>query len=399
MTPAFVDPSLLGDDPDPGWPFKLDAFINVVRHGGRHLALEEGTPPYEVTADARHRRPLRLRRRAARRHVRPPQDRPGHRRDGRVPLRRRGAVPDVGDDRRRRRRHASRPAVGRRRRRGVHDPRLRHHASATSCWSSGPLRVRPRRHDDAAATRWRGSPSWAPASPSSPATGRARPDGCTPTRSGPGTTPTPSRTATRSASTSRGRSAPSLLMAAAGPAATSGPGSPGPRSTRPAGRSTLHHLDDTGTEFPRIDDRRTGRAHRYVTVAGRSGDRRCSRGEHDRLYRYDMVDRQPRPRTTPAPPSARWCSPRAPAAPTTSSTATTSPSAPTWTSARRRCSSGTPPTSRPRRWPRWRMPQRVPERPARQLVPRRLTAPVRAATTPHVGDVSGHGTVGVRTRH
>ena len=48
MTPAFVDPSLLGDDPDPGWPFKLDAFINIVRHAGRYLALEEGTPPYEV---------------------------------------------------------------------------------------------------------------------------------------------------------------------------------------------------------------------------------------------------------------------------------------------------------------------------------------------------------------
>ena len=47
------------------------------------------------------------------RHVRPPEDRPGDGRDGRVPLRRRGAVPDVGDDRRRRHGH---PA-GRRRRR------------------------------------------------------------------------------------------------------------------------------------------------------------------------------------------------------------------------------------------------------------------------------------------
>jgi carotenoid cleavage dioxygenase-like enzyme len=49
MTPAFVDPALLGPDPDPGWPIKLDAFINVVHHGGRYLALEEGSPPYEVT--------------------------------------------------------------------------------------------------------------------------------------------------------------------------------------------------------------------------------------------------------------------------------------------------------------------------------------------------------------
>src|SRR5262245_55683002 len=49
MSPAMVDMSLLGDDPDPGWPFKLDAFVNIVRHGGRYLALEECTPPYEVT--------------------------------------------------------------------------------------------------------------------------------------------------------------------------------------------------------------------------------------------------------------------------------------------------------------------------------------------------------------
>ena len=49
MTPAFVDTALLGNDPDPGWPFRLDPFINVVRHAGRYLALEEGTPPYEIT--------------------------------------------------------------------------------------------------------------------------------------------------------------------------------------------------------------------------------------------------------------------------------------------------------------------------------------------------------------
>ena len=51
MTPAFVDPSLLGPDPDPGWPTKLDAFVNVVRHAGRYLALEEGLPAYEVTPE------------------------------------------------------------------------------------------------------------------------------------------------------------------------------------------------------------------------------------------------------------------------------------------------------------------------------------------------------------
>ena len=49
MSPAFVDLDLLGPDPDPGWPFRLDPFVNVVRHAGRYLALEEGTPPYEIS--------------------------------------------------------------------------------------------------------------------------------------------------------------------------------------------------------------------------------------------------------------------------------------------------------------------------------------------------------------
>jgi carotenoid cleavage dioxygenase-like enzyme len=51
LTPNFFDQKLLGPDPDPGYPFKLNPFINIVRHGGRYLALDEGTPPYEVTAD------------------------------------------------------------------------------------------------------------------------------------------------------------------------------------------------------------------------------------------------------------------------------------------------------------------------------------------------------------
>ncbi len=51
MTPAFVDEKLLGDDPDPGWPFRLDPFINVIRHAGRHLALTEGLPGYEITPE------------------------------------------------------------------------------------------------------------------------------------------------------------------------------------------------------------------------------------------------------------------------------------------------------------------------------------------------------------
>jgi carotenoid cleavage dioxygenase len=51
LTPAFVDTGLLGPDPDPGWPFRLDPFIHVVCHAGRYLALSEGTPPYEITAE------------------------------------------------------------------------------------------------------------------------------------------------------------------------------------------------------------------------------------------------------------------------------------------------------------------------------------------------------------
>ena len=51
MTPAFVDQSLLGPDPDPTWPFKLDADVNIVRHAGHILAIGEGAPPYEIAAD------------------------------------------------------------------------------------------------------------------------------------------------------------------------------------------------------------------------------------------------------------------------------------------------------------------------------------------------------------
>jgi carotenoid cleavage dioxygenase len=48
MSPILFDRALLGPDPDPGYPFKLDPFINIVHHGGRYFALTEGLPPYEV---------------------------------------------------------------------------------------------------------------------------------------------------------------------------------------------------------------------------------------------------------------------------------------------------------------------------------------------------------------
>jgi carotenoid cleavage dioxygenase len=55
------------------------------------------------------------------------------------------------------------------------------------------------------------------------------------------------------------------------------------------GTVDIEHVDDNRTEFPRIDDRLIGRPHRYLTVAGRSGDPRLHHGEQDILFRYDMV--------------------------------------------------------------------------------------------------------------
>ena len=56
------------------------------------------------------------------------------------------------------------------------------------------------------------------------------------------------------------------------------------------GSVAFDHLDSAGTEFPRIDDRLTGRRHRYLTVTGVSGRHQLVRGEHDRLIRYDMEE-------------------------------------------------------------------------------------------------------------
>ena len=53
------------------------------------------------------------------------------------------------------------------------------------------------------------------------------------------------------------------------------------------GAISLEHPDQAGTEFPRIDDRLTGRRHRYLTVGGVSGRHELVRGEHDQLVRYD----------------------------------------------------------------------------------------------------------------
>ncbi len=48
--PAPIDPALLQSGDNPG-PYKNSAFINVIRHGGRLIALNEATSSYEMTMD------------------------------------------------------------------------------------------------------------------------------------------------------------------------------------------------------------------------------------------------------------------------------------------------------------------------------------------------------------
>jgi carotenoid cleavage dioxygenase len=45
-----VDPALIGPGGHPG-PFKNGAFISILRHGGRLLALNEATTSYEMTME------------------------------------------------------------------------------------------------------------------------------------------------------------------------------------------------------------------------------------------------------------------------------------------------------------------------------------------------------------
>jgi carotenoid cleavage dioxygenase len=54
------------------------------------------------------------------------------------------------------------------------------------------------------------------------------------------------------------------------------------------GTATLTEVAARATEFPRIDDRLTGRRHRYLTTGAVSGEHQLTRGEHDQLIRWDM---------------------------------------------------------------------------------------------------------------
>lgn len=284
MTPAFVDLALLGDDPDPGWPFKLDAFVNVVRHHGRYLALEEGTVPYEIGSDlatiARYDFGGGL-----------PAGMCAHpkidpvtgemivfRYDVEVPFLSWAAIGADGV--------VTQPAtlVD-----GVDQGFMIHDFAITSTsivlvvaplvfdfsllGSGSPLVWQPELgtriavipRDGAGPARWvEGDPLWAWHY------ANAFDDGELIRLDLPWT------------------SAPSLMIPPDQRAAvTSG----FTRATIDPSRGsiTLDHLDDVGCEFPRIDDRRTGGQHRYVMLVGRSGHPALADGEHDRVIRYDMT--------------------------------------------------------------------------------------------------------------
>ena len=61
------------------------------------------------------------------------------------------------------------------------------------------------------------------------------------------------------------------------------------------GAATVTHVSDQSSEFPRIDDRLTGRHHQYLTVGAASGQHDLARGELDRLLRWDMTTTQSGP--------------------------------------------------------------------------------------------------------
>lgn len=48
LKPIMPDPALIGSDGEPG-PFKTGAFIHIIRHNDKYLALHEAAPAYEMT--------------------------------------------------------------------------------------------------------------------------------------------------------------------------------------------------------------------------------------------------------------------------------------------------------------------------------------------------------------
>ena len=291
VTPAFIDTDLLGPDPDPGWPTRLDPFVNVVRHAGRYLALEEGTPPYEITDrlatvgrfDFAGGLPAGL---CAHPKIDPDTgEMIVFRYDVEAPFLTWAVIGPDGT--------VTRPPTvvdGVDAAFMIHDFAITEHylvltvgpalldigammtGGAVLQWRpelGTRIAVIPR--DGSSAPMWIHTDAfWVwhfanayelPAADGSPADNRIALD---------------------------------FPWWSSLPLGLTGPGEPlhgaFTRATLdPAGgRLELEHLDATASEFPRIDDRLTGRRHRYLTVGGLSGRHRLVPGEHDRLIRYDM---------------------------------------------------------------------------------------------------------------
>jgi carotenoid cleavage dioxygenase-like enzyme len=283
MTPAFVDTSLLGDDPDPTWPFKLDADINIVRHAGRLLALAEGAPPYEVSAsldtlarvDFAGALPLGI---TAHPKIDP---RTGEmfvfRYDVTAPFLTWAVVGPDGSVTR-----PPTPVAGVDAAFMIHDFAITarflvvvlgpFQLDVDALLAGGqPLVWKPELGTrvaliprDGSPVRWvHGDAFWAWHY------ANAFDDGDLVQLDFPWS------------------SAPGLGLL--GPHAAPTTGSFARATLDPAGGTIdVHHLDDLLLEFPRIDDRLVGARHRYVVVAGRSDDPAVRSGEHDQVHRYDM---------------------------------------------------------------------------------------------------------------
>ncbi len=279
MTPAFVDPDLLGPDPDPGWPFKLDPFINVVHHAGRLLALSEALPAYQITPELETVGLFDFGGKMTTLTAHPRIDPVtgdmvvfGY--DIEAPFLRWAVVGADGEI-------TQGPHVVD----GVDDGYMIHDCTITERYLV--LVLAPVVFDlDAMAKggnvlAWRpelgtrivciprdgGPPKWMHTDPFFVwHYGNAYDDGDDvvldfPWWNGFSLTPDPAR---------RG----GFTRARLGP---------------DSGKVELTHLDVVPGEFARIDDRRTGRAHRYVTMSRKTGRPGLLNGEFDRLTRYDMA--------------------------------------------------------------------------------------------------------------
>ncbi len=296
MSPAFVDLDLLGPDPDPGWPFRLDPFVNVVRHAGRYLALEEGTPPYEISGaldtvglyDFAGGLPLGM---CAHPKIDPVTgEMVVFRYDVEEPFLTWAVISPDG--------RVTQPPVTVE---GVDAGFMIHDFAITE--RNLVLTIGPATFDLGAMTTGGAVLKWQPELGTRIAV--IPRDGS----SGPAwihtdafwvwhfanayEVPSP-RTAPAGADELRivvdfpwwsslglGLAANAPPMSGAFTRATLNP---------KQGSVAFDHLDSAGTEFPRIDDRLTGRRHRYLTVTGVSGRHQLVRGEHDRLIRYDMEE-------------------------------------------------------------------------------------------------------------